>query len=366
MSSSPLILVIGGNGFVGYAVLAGALKAGYQVRAAVRRQDAIDRISRAPSIQKYLSTGELTFVVVSDNTLPCAYNEAAKDCSYIFHMASPLASQPGDLVSQAIAGTKAVLVAAEATLSVKRVVFTASTSSVRPFERLLLTHPANQAIMAGKDDEVPALTAESRVPTQPPIPDDAPGFHRYINSKIAAMNLVDEYATTQEFNDAHFSIINIMPGWILGPEELARNKQEAFKGSNLMLAWLFADVSLAPFLGLPADEYAPLLSETVHLDDVVEAHVNALKTNKVPGKYRNFLLCSEAPTGPDLMSAVGIVRRELPQEVSDGKIPFAGKLGTIKSKLDVTSAERDLLGHPFQPYEKQVKDTIKWFVHLSD
>ena len=29
------------------------------------------------------------------------------------------------------------------------------------------------------------------------------------------------------------------------------------------------------------------------------------------------------------MDAVDIVREELPQEVSDGKIPFAGKLGRL-------------------------------------
>lgn len=324
----------------------------------------------------------MKFALVPNNTLPGAYNGAAKDCSYIIHVASPLATRPGDLVSQAIAGTEAILEAAQATLSVRRVVFTGSTSSVRPFERLLLTYPANQAIMSGKDEQVLALTAETRVPAQPPVPDDAPGFHRYINSKIAAINLVDEYVATQEFKTTHFSIINIMPGWILGPEELARNKQEAF---NTILAWLFADLSLARFLGLPADEYPPVLSKTVHLDDIIEAHVNALNTDQVPGKYRSFLLCSDASTGPELMSAVDIVRRELPQEVSDGKIPFVGKLGmfrigsrtynqelminqigTIKSKLDVTSTERHLLGHPLQPYEKQVKDTIKWFVHLSD
>lgn len=80
-------------------------------------------------------------------------------------MASPLASRPGDLVSQAIAGTEAIIEAAEATLSVRRVVFTASTSSVRPFERLLLTHPANQAIMSGRGEQILALTAETRVPT---------------------------------------------------------------------------------------------------------------------------------------------------------------------------------------------------------
>ena len=41
-------------------------------------------------------------------------------------------------------------------------------------------------------------------------------------------------------------------------------------------------------------------------------------------------------------------------------------IGTIKNKFDATSTERDLLGHPFRPYAAQVKDLIKWYVHLKD
>jgi len=276
----------------------------------------------------------LTFAIVPDNTKPGAYRESAKDCSYIIHVASPLATAPGDLVSQAIAGNKAILEAAEATPSVKRVVFTASTSSLRSFDRMLLKHPANQAIMSERGDEVPVLTAETKVPTQALVSDDAPGFQRYINSKIAATNLVHEYGAAEKSDDFHFSIVNIMPGWILGPEELARSKQEAFRGSNLILGWLFMELDLAPFLGLPANENPPLLAETVHLDDVVESHVKALDVDKVPGKYRSFLLCSDAPTGPLYMDAADIVRRELPQEVAEGKIPFSGKLGRLQVQTD--------------------------------
>ena len=94
-------------------------------------------------------------------------------------------------------------------------------------------------------------------------------------------------------------------------------------------------LSLAPFLGLPADQDAPLLSETVHLDDVVEAHIKALDTEKVPGQYRNFLLCSDTPSGPVIMDAAEIVRKELPQEVADGKIPFVGEMGRFAFTLMV-------------------------------
>ena len=120
-----------------------------------------------------------------------------------------------------------------------------------------------------------------------------------------------------------------MPGWILGPEELSYSKAEAFKGSNLILGFLFAEFTISPLFGLPMSEKPPLVSETVHLDDVVEGHVKALDEEKVKGRMRNFLMCSDSPTGPVLMDAVEILKRELPKEVEEGKIPFAGELGNI-------------------------------------
>ena len=118
-----------------------------------------------------------------------------------------------------------------------------------------------------------------------------------------------------------------MPGWVLGPEELSRSKAEAFKGSNLLLGWLFAELDISPLLAIPDSDAAPLLSETVHLDDVVEGHVKALDEAKIKGRMRNFLLCSDSPTGPVLMDAAEIVKRKLPKKVEEGKIPCAGKLG---------------------------------------
>ena len=278
-------------------------------------------------MQPYIDNGALSFFIVPDNTKHNAYNEAAHACTFVIHTASPLATQSGDLVGPAVAGTRAILEAAKHNKTVQRVVFTSSTSSLRPFERLLLKHPDNQAMLKGQDNEVMTMTAESKVPTQLPVPDSVCGFHRYINSKIAAANLVHAFSETTEFQKAHFSIVNIMPGWVLGPEELATTKRDAFKGSNLILGWLFMPLKLNPFLDLGADEEAPLLAESVHLDDVAEAHVNALNVHKVKGNYRNFLLCSDAPYGPEWSDAVDIVRRELREEVAQGRIPFAGHLG---------------------------------------
>ena len=294
----------------------------------MRSQDAVAAISRGSSVLAFLASGALNFVIVPDNTQTAAYVEPAKECSYIIHLASPLPTVPGDLVSKAVAGTRAILEAAEATLSIKRVIFTLSTASLRPFERLFRTHPANQAISSGRSDEVPTITANTMVPTQPPLPDEVPGFHKYVNSKVASRNLVHDYATAHGQKDLHFSIVNIMPGWIFGPEELTRTKAEAFKGSNQVLAFLFSETRINPLLGLEDEkENAPVLAESVHLDDVVEGHVKALDIDGVPGHYQNFLFCSEGPAGPTWMNAVDIVRKDLSDEVAEGLIPLAGKLG---------------------------------------
>jgi nucleoside-diphosphate-sugar epimerase len=96
-ASSPLILVTGGSGFIGFAVVQNALIAGYRVRAAIRRQDAEQAIANAPGMKTYTSSGALTFVTVLDNTVEGAYLEAVQDCEYIIHLASPIAIAPVSL-----------------------------------------------------------------------------------------------------------------------------------------------------------------------------------------------------------------------------------------------------------------------------
>lgn len=93
-NSSELVLITGGNGFIGFSVIQQALQSGYHVRAAVRRQDGIETITNGPNMQQYVSSGALSFVIVPDNTEKSAYHEAAEGCSYIIHVASPLPTQP--------------------------------------------------------------------------------------------------------------------------------------------------------------------------------------------------------------------------------------------------------------------------------
>lgn len=111
-STSPLVLVTGGSGFIGIAVIQNALQAGYRVRAAVRRDSAAQAIANAPGMKSHTATDALTFVTVPDNTVEGAYLEAVKDCEYIIHLASPIATQPVSLLDTSrplrkdVAGTR--------------------------------------------------------------------------------------------------------------------------------------------------------------------------------------------------------------------------------------------------------------------
>jgi len=97
-STSPLVLVTGGSGFIGIAVIQNALQAGYRVRAAVRKEGAAQAIANAPGMKTHTTSDALTFVTVPDNTVEAAYLEAVKDCEYIIHLASPIATQPVSLL----------------------------------------------------------------------------------------------------------------------------------------------------------------------------------------------------------------------------------------------------------------------------
>ena len=325
--SRRLVLLTGGNGYVGYAVLTGLLNAGYHVRASVRRQDAIYTISQGPTAKTYIDSGALTFVIVPDFGQPHALTEAAKDCAVIVHTASPLPTARGDLTAQALAGTKAVLQAAEETPTVRRVVFTSSVSAlVEPDKHSQPASSEAQQSNGKESDGAKVLTGDATVPTLPPLPDNAPGAVRYSYSKIHSHNYVKEYIASKA-GSTPFNVVNIMPGYVIGPTEAARNKREGLTGSNVMLAWLFVDLGahLKPLVGLRPDEEMNLGAQVVSLEDTVDAHVNAARLEADFGTIENFLLCSDGPEGPTYADAMDIVKADLKAEVECGIISFAGR-----------------------------------------
>lgn len=314
------VLITGGNGFLGYAVLSQALDSGFTVLAAFRRHSAAERVRTGPSMQKYLKDGRLSFIVVPDLTAPGALVPAAAGCSGIVHVASPMPSPDADLRTPVVRSIQEVLRAAEENETVRRVVWTSPTMAMREFRR----------IWEGYSPTDTPLTSDSRVHMEDTFPDDAPLIQRFFSGRVAAMEAVHAHVdrSVSKSCGLRFDVTIIIAGTILGPDELVRSKEEAFgpTRSNALLSFLFHDATANEGLGVDQNEAnVPVLAETVHLADCAKGHVRALQLPHGNGVLRKYLLLSDAPYGPTLADAEKIVKDRLPAEAE--AISFSGSMG---------------------------------------
>ncbi|KAI3397119.1 hypothetical protein diail_11180 [Diaporthe ilicicola] len=363
MSQSERVLLTGGNGLVGSAVLVNLCEAGYNVHAVVRRQDAIDKTSAHPLIKKF--SGQIQWTVVPDITKPDAFLEVVKGCHYIVHVASPIPPippRPMDLRTPALQGTQAIINAAESEPLVKRVVVTGSVASLMSHEEALPSHAHYQP--GGK---IAFMDGNTYYPLPPERPDDttATVFHRYSDSKRASCNLIKDYAAAHR--DSHFQIVLLCPGWILGPGMFVANKTEALGTANLTLSWVMADLRefINPALGIPAEQPTPFRAEFVWIDDVALGHTRALTVALPSGtNLQIWVMAVETPAGPRIEDAEEILKRRSPELAKH--LSFAGKIQTLPVNDDGARTQEELLGKKYMPFEDQVVKAVEWMTSLPD
>lgn len=126
------VLVTGGSGFVGAHVILQLLSADHQVRTTVRN------LNREGAVRAMLKAGgqepgdRLSFIA-ADLVSDAGWREAAAECDYVIHVASPIPAKApdheNDLIVPAQEGTLRVLRAAR-DANVKRVVLTSSCGAV--------------------------------------------------------------------------------------------------------------------------------------------------------------------------------------------------------------------------------------------
>ncbi|MEV4564679.1 aldehyde reductase [Nonomuraea sp. NPDC049419] len=127
-----LVLVTGGNGYLGSQVISSLLRAGYRVRTTVRSPERAGQI-RATAAGAGPDPGERLEVVQADLNADEGWHEAARNCTYVLHVASPFpAAQPrheDEVIVPARDGTLRVLRAAR-DQGVERVVMTSSFAAI--------------------------------------------------------------------------------------------------------------------------------------------------------------------------------------------------------------------------------------------
>ncbi|KAI8623508.1 NAD(P)-binding protein [Xylariaceae sp. FL1651] len=341
--AGELVLLTGGTGFLGYAILVDLLKSGFRVRVAARSQSKIDSVRAAPSISALDPPAtHLMFVIVPDMAANGAYDDAVEGVDFIIHAAAPVhtgSALPKEqleeaLVTTSVNGNLGILKSAhEKGKTVRRIVMTSSTVAIAPAE-VYIRDTQQRQVMRGP---------ESRVAVQPPPYDSE--LEAYCVGKAAALNASEAFVRE---NAPSFDLISIIPSWIFGEDELSTDTKNLRTGSTITL-----------ISGLVSGKWGiPSIGNAVLCADVARAHVKALDP-KIEGN-QSFVLNTEAKWE----DTVPIAKKYFPDAFASGLFREGTPQSTIPLKWD-SSKTRDVLGINLTPFDGMVKEVVGQYLELA-
>jgi nucleoside-diphosphate-sugar epimerase len=167
----------------------------------------------------------------------------------------------------------------------------------------------------------------------------------YRASKVLALNATENLLAEEK---PRFSIVNIMPSYVIGANELVTDASKVALGSNGLVMGII--------LGQKFPDPRPC--GVVHVQDVARIHIEALDEKKVPGN-KDFILESGKIAFDD---AFDIVKKNYPDKVVDGTLPLGGSITPIYISFDVNDTLQTF--GPLQPYEEQVKSLVSHYLSL--
>jgi dihydroflavonol-4-reductase len=326
MDSTAQILITGATGLVGSAVARKLVAQGFRVRALVR-----------PSSPR-LHLDELGLEFVGGDIRDAeSVRRAVAGIRYVFHVAADYrlwARDPSEIFAANVEGTRIVMQEARRA-GVERVVYTSTVATL-----------ALRADGSPADETVP-LAAED-------------GIGAYKRSKIAAERLVEAM-----ISDGALPAVIVNPSTPIGPGdvkptptgriivEAARGRVPAFLDTGLNL---------------------------VHVDDVAEGHIAALKRGVIGERY---ILGGENVLLADMLAEIASItgrrppRWLIPRPIAvsvayaaqatawiTGREPFTTldgiRMADHRMFFTAAKAERDLGVRP-RPYREALEDAIRWF-----
>jgi dihydroflavonol-4-reductase len=325
-SSGDRVLVTGGSGFVGSAVLRALAGGGRRLRALVR--------SGSPRAN---FAGVDCEIVEGDMRDQAAMERALAGARHLYHVAADYrlwARDPEDIVRANVEGTRAVMRAA-LSRGVERIVYTSSVATLR------------------------AADAATSVDETSPL-DEGQGVGAYKRGKVLAERLVERLVAEQGL-----PAVIVNPSTPIGPRDIkptptGRILVEAASGRIPA----FVDTGL----------------NLVHVDDVARGHVLAMEKGVIGERYilggqnvslREMLAEIAALTGRRAPT-LGLPRAPLyplawaaeAMGQITGKEPFVTRdaLRMASHHMFFTSAkaERDL-GYAARPYREALSDALAWF-----
>jgi len=305
-TTDKLVLVTGGTGFVAIHTILQLLQKGYKVKTTLRS------INRKDKVIEMLKTGGITSFenlsfVEADLTKDDNWNEAAKDCEYVLHIASPihlrLPKNEDEMIRPAVDGTLRVLKAAR-NAGVKRVVMTSNFGAVGYSHR----------------DNTKLITEESW--TNP----NEKGLSAYNKSKVLAERAAWNFIKTE---GGHLELVTINPMGIFGPA-LGPALSSGFE--------LLKNIMTGSMKAIPN-----LVLGIVDVRDVADLHIRAM-TNPAAKNQRFLALAGGTMSLPQIavllknkMPAIAknISTKTLPDWVVHMAALFSAKAKTIAPMLGI-------------------------------
>ncbi|KAJ4318037.1 hypothetical protein N0V94_004638 [Neodidymelliopsis sp. IMI 364377] len=336
--ASETILLTGATGFVGFRILVFCLRRGYRVRVVLRNLSKKAHILSTWSIQQLGTTANLTFVEISDISIPAVFDQALHDVDYVIHVAAPVVSVDPSSISPDLAshyvqptvdGVLHLLHSAKQHGSIKRIIITSSLAALVDYVT---------------DTPETIHTESTRVSNILPPPYPYP-FRAYAAAKASTLKVAEDWVESEK---PAFDLVHIAPGHVFGPNELVTDPAELLQAASNRII-------LMPVTG---STYPMEAGVTVHLDDVAEAHLRALNPS-IPGN-RLYLLSSGGVEGTKLDDCFEIVARNFPHHVGS-TLPNNGSLPSSVFRVDASESAR-LLDIDWIPYEQQVRDLVAYYI----
>lgn len=247
------VMVTGGTGYLGGWVVKGLLEKGYSVKVPVRDKGKESKYNFLKDIDKS-SRGSLE--IFEANLLDeGAFDEAAKGCDAIIHMASPFTLRIKDpqkeLIDPALKGTRNVLNAASRSGTVTRVVLTSSVAAVHGDSIDMM----EQGLSEFTEKQ---FNETSSLKHQP-----------YSYSKVIAEKEAWKMAEEQD----KWKLVVINPSFVMGPSLTKNSNSESLNFMKDMLSGKYK-------MGVPELRFG-----FVDVRDVADAHILALENEKAGGRH---------------------------------------------------------------------------------
>ena len=185
------VLVTGASGFIAIHCIHELIKAGYVVKGSLRNMNREDEVRK--SFEKESENHKLEFCKL-DLLDDEGCDEAAFDCDYLLHVASPFTIEEPKmeslLINPALEGTLRALNASKNSSKVKKVVLTSSMASIAYGHNKQLCTPRDRT-------------------------DTTKNVGAYVKSKTLAEKAAWDFINDDDKNS--FSMTTIHPGMVFGP-----------------------------------------------------------------------------------------------------------------------------------------------------